>query len=96
MSWFRRLFAAPSSEGAAPAPAPELEPAPDTSRWHLNRGHARGTQAHLAYNRWLADRPGYTAEDIAEELEVVAFAYWLAAMRLREETSEVSRMEGLS
>lgn len=89
------LFAAPSV-GAAPAPTPALNPAPDSSRGHLARAHARGAQVHLAYQRWLSDRPGYEPEDLAEEMEVVAFAYWLAADRLRKEADEVARMEGLS
>lgn len=88
MTWFRRLFAVPSSEGAAPAPAiPELAPFPGTSAYHQQRAHARGVQVHMAYGRYLIGRPGYKAADVADQAAVVAAEWAAFADRLRDETA---------
>lgn len=91
MSWFRRLFAAPSSEGAAPAPTPlpDLAPMPGTSACHQRRAHRAGAAVHMAYGRWVVGHECVTPVEIAELAEVAATEWALFSIRLREEVASV-------
>lgn len=89
---FLSLFAAPSSEGAAPAPAPvlpELAPMPGTSAYHQRRAHRAGTAVHMAYGRWMVGHDCVPPIEIAELAEVAAQEWVLFSLRLREEAASV-------
>lgn len=90
MRFLRRLFAAPSSEGAAPAPTlPELSPMPGTSAYHQRRAHRASTAVHMAYGRWMVGHDCVTPVEIAEHAEVAAQEWVLFSFRLREEVASV-------
>ena len=88
---FLSLFSAPSSEGAAPAPAPipGLAPMPGTSAYHQRRAHRAGTAVHMAYGRWMVGHDCVTPVEIAELAEVAAQEWALFSLRLREEFASV-------
>lgn len=84
------LFAAPSSEGAAPARAlPGLAPMPGTSAYHQRRAHRAGSAVHMAYGRWVVGHECVTPVEIAELAEVAATEWALFSLRLREEFASV-------
>ena len=85
------LFSAPSSEGAAPAPAtiPGLAPMPGASAYHQRRAHRAGTAVHMAYGRWMVGHDCVTPVEIAELAEVAATEWARFSIRLREEAASV-------
>ena len=85
------MFAAPSSEGATPAPArlPELAPMPGTSAYHQGRAHRAGTAVHMAYGRWMVGHECVSPEEIARQAEVAVAEWVLFSLRLREESADV-------
>ena len=85
------LFAVPSSEGTAPAPAPlpELSPMPGTSAYHQRRAHRAGTAVHMAYGRWMVGHDCVAPVEIVEQAEVASMEWALFSLRLREEVASV-------
>ena len=86
---FLSLFSAPSSEGAAPAPA--LLPAPDrgSTAWQVDHAHRIITVLRADFGRW---RQGQSTSDplvMAEEAEHAAKHLLLFAQQLRNATAPV-------
>lgn len=81
------LFAAPS-KGAAPAPIPGLEPAPDTAAYHQRRAHRAATAAHLAYGRWVVGHRDVTADEVTDLAAQAAAEWAMFSILLREDAVE--------
>ena len=97
---FCRLFAAPSSEGAAPAPLPVL-PDPDrgSTAWQIEHAHRILTILRSDFGRWRQGMSTSTTEVMAEEAEHAAMHLVLFAQQLRDDMALVEvpdSPEGLS